>query len=376
MNRRNPALAALLALVLLLSPALAEDEESPLPVRIDTVLEEIVSETALVIGRFVSRQAGVVAAQSEGAVQDVLVDIGDRVAAGDPMVLLVADRLALNREIWAAEVLSAEALLGVAHAELALAQQELVRLESLMESAAFSQARFDDSQQRVAIGEAGVAVARAELLSAQANMALAQDELADATITAPYDAVVTVRHTEVGGYVDVGESVISLMNDGWVEIEADVPSSRVSALSEGTAVRLTLDDGTQKEAFVRAVGVSEDPQARTRLVRFTPAWEVMPGTLAQGQSVTLSVPAGPQTDVITVHKDAVIRSAGQTLVYVAVMEEGSGDDSEIRAQERKVTLGSGLGNRFVVLDGLAPGDLAVVLGNEALSDQTLIVISP
>jgi len=378
MNRRNPAFLALLALWCLVSAAQAQD--NAVSIGVDPVLNEPVSETAAVIGRFVSRQAGPVAAQSEGSVADVLVEVGDRVEAGQIMVVLNTQRLELQRDIWVAEVRSAEAFLGVARAELALAQQELERMESLTESAAFSQARYEDSQQMVAIGEAGVAAARAGLLSAQANLALAEDELADATIGAPYDAVVTLRMTEVGAYIDVGDPVVTLMNDAWIEIEADVPSARIGALAEGTVVQLSLEDGTQQEAFVRAVGVSEDPQARTRPVRFTPAWAVEPGTLAQGQSAILRIPAGPQTDVITVHKDAVIRSGGYVTVFVVVEDEDAereeGEAPVMKAEERNVELGAGLGNRFIVLSGLQAGELAIIKGNEALDDGAVVAVVP
>jgi RND family efflux transporter MFP subunit len=351
---------------------LAQDDA--ITVGVDAVSAEPISETAAVIGRFVSRQAGEVAAQTEGAVADVLVEVGDRVATGQVMVQLVTDRLELNGDLKRAEMRSAEALLGVARAQQTLAEQELTRMSSLSESAAFSQARFEDSQQMVAIAEAGVAAARARLLSAEAELALVEDELADAAILAPYDGVVVLRHTEVGSYLNVGGPVINLLNDAWVEIEADVPSIRIAGLTEGTTIQVTLDNGLSREAFVRAVGVSEDPQARTRPVRFTPAWEVVAGELAQGQSVTLRIPSGPQTDVITVHKDAVIRSGLETTVFVVAEVDVTGGAGT--AEERAVTLGGAIGNRFVVLNGLGVGELTVVRGNEGLSEDSSLSFTP
>ncbi|MBC6441402.1 MAG: efflux RND transporter periplasmic adaptor subunit [Rhodospirillales bacterium] len=371
MDLRGLTLCAALTALAAALPTDARGQDA-VAVVVDAVSRDAIVETATVIGRFVSRQSGVVAAQSEGAVGEVFVEIGDRVAAGETLVQLETDRLTLSRDLRLAEVASAEAQVGVARAELALARQELERLESLTESAAFSQARYEDSLQNVAIGEAGVAQARADLFSAEANLALMEDELADATIVAPYDAVVIRRHTEVGAYIDVGEAAVTLLNDGWIEIEADVPSNRIDGLVPGTVIRIVLDNGSHAEAFVRAVGVSEDPQARTRLVRFTPAWDVIEGTLAEGQSVSLHVPAGPQADVITVHKDAVIRSARLTTVFVARQDA---ETQEWKVVDRTVALGAGLGNRFVVLDGLDAGDLAVVRGNEYLWDGAVVEVS-
>ncbi len=372
MNLRH--LGFLVAFLALFAPANALAQDDAIAVGVDAVSAEPISETAAVIGRFVSRQAGEVAAQTEGAVADVLVEVGDRVSTGQVMVQLVTDRLELAGDLKRAEVRSAEALLGVARAQQTLAEQELTRMSSLSESAAFSQARFEDSQQMVAIAEAGVAAARARLLSAEAELALVDDELADAAILAPYDGVVVLRHTEVGSYLNVGEPVINLLNDAWVEVEADVPSNRIAGLTEGTAIQVTLDNGLSREVFVRAVGVSEDPQARTRPVRFTPAWEVVAGELAQGQSVTLRIPSGPQTDVITVHKDAVIRSGLETTVFVVAEADVTAGVG--MAEERAVTLGGAIGNRLVVLNGLGVGELTVVRGNEGLSEGSSLSYTP
>jgi RND family efflux transporter MFP subunit len=367
-------LCFLVASLALQTPAIVLAQNDAIPVGVDAVSAEPISETAAVIGRFVSRQAGEVAAQSKGAVADVLVEVGDRVSTGQVMVQLITDRLELNSDLKRAEVRSAEALLGVARSQQTLAEQELTRMSSLSESAAFSQARFEDSQQMVAIAEARVAAARAELLSAQAELALVEDELADAAILAPYNGVVVFRHTEVGSYLNVGDPVTSLLNDAWIEIEADVPSIRIRGLAVGTVIQVTLDNGQSGEAFVRAVGVSEDPQARTRPVRFTPAWKVIAGELADGQSVTLKIPSGPQTDVITVNKDAVIRSGLETAVFV-VMEANVAGGTGI-AEERAVTLGGAIGNRFVVLTGLRVGELTVIRGNEGLLEGNSLSFTP
>ena len=59
----------------------------------------------------------------------------------------------------------------------------------------------------------------------------------------------------------------------------------------------------------------------------------------------------------TVHKDAILKREGMSLVYI-VKEE--------TAQIKPVRLGDGVGNRFIVLEGLEVGDIAVVKGNERL----------
>ena len=348
-------LISLLAGLVLTSPAFAQDDA--VFVGVDEVVTQEVNETANVIGRFVSRQSGTVATEVEGSVAEVFVEVGDRVQAGDLVVRISSTRMELRRDLLAAEVTEAKALLAAAESDLSLRRQELSRLDDLSESAAFSQARYDDQIHLVAMSSAGVAVARAALLRTEANLALAEDEVQDALIRAPYDGVIVQRHTEVGSYVTTGDPIVDMVNDGQIEIEADVPYDAIGGLLPGVPVMLELRVGDVRNARVRAVGVAENAQARTRPVRFTPDWDVEVGTIADGQTVLVEIPIDERRNAVTVHKDAINRVAGQAQVFVVV--EGV-------AQPRDVVLGAAFGVRFVVIDGLVPGELVVVRGNERL----------
>lgn len=350
----------------LISAAQAQDTAA-IPVEVDAARQEAVSEAVAVIGRFVSRQTGVVAAQADGAVANVVVEVGDRVEAGDPLVELDTLRIALNRDLWQAELAAAKAALAEAEAVRLMEEQGLSRLSDLTESAAFSQARFDDQTQRLAAAVASVARARADVLRAEANHSLAQDELENATIRAPYDGVVVLRHTEIGSWLDIGDNVVTMVNDAFIEIEADVPVDRLGGLAEGTVVAVTMADGERQEAFVRAIGVSEDSQARTRPVRFTPAWEVAAGERADGESATVLVPVGTEGQAVTVSKDAVVRRGGVPGVFV--VEDGF-------ARFRVVELGPAVGNRVVVLRGVGEGEAVIVRGNEKLDASETTAVSP
>ena len=174
---------------------------------------------------------------------------------------------------------------------------------------------------------------------------------------APYGGVVTRRRAEVGAWLEVGNEVVSLVNDGAVELEADVPQEHLGGLAPGVRVAFHLDEGTAYRAEVRAVGVVENPNTRTRPVRFTPRFVGPAPVLAAGQSVALAIPVGAPREVLSVAKDAVIREGGRAMVFTVV---------DGRAQPRPVTLGEAVGDRVAVLSGLAAGDLAVVRGNERL----------
>jgi len=363
---KSKCLARALGMLALLVPATAAI--APAPVRaqapapalvgVDPVRLEPLAQTQPVIGRFVARQAGEVAARTAGAVTEMQAHIGDRLKAGDVIALLDIDRLTWQRDLAAATAREMAAMLESAKAVLAKRQQELGRLEGIRSSAAFSPARYDDAVQDVQVAESGTAAAGAVLARVRAALKLAEDDLRHGTVRAPYDGVVSLKHTDVGAYVAVGDPVVSLVNENDLEIEADVPYNRLAGLQPGTVVTVTLADETSHNAVVRATGAEENPLTRTRQVRFTPAIENAQLANAVGESASVMLPLGVPREVVTVHKDAVIKRQGLSLVYVI------GEDNT--AQIRPVELGEAVGPRFEVLNGLKPGDRVVVTGNERL----------
>ena len=96
---------------------------------------------------------------------------------------------------------------------------------------------------------------------------------------------------------------------------------------------------------------------RTRRVRFVPDFNAKAQNFAANQSAIIQLPIGSSRNVLTVHKDAIIKRGGATLVFVGAKGE---------AQIRPIIIGDAVGNRFEALSGLGPGELVVTRGNERL----------
>ncbi len=336
-------------------PAFAQADA--MRVRVDTVKRVPLSQTVPVIGRLVARQAGVVAARINGPVEAFEVEVGDRVEAGQVIATLDAAALVARRDLYAGKVNEAKAELAIKKAELALARQNYKRHEKLKKSAAFSQARFDDAKQNVAIARAEAGQAETAIAAAKADLSLAKINLYDAQVRAPYPGVVTERLTEAGAYVQIGAPVIRMIGDRNLEVEAEVPFQHLAGIESGVEMRLWLDDGTEHSAVVRALLPSENPLTRTRVVRFIPNIGATLRPLAHDQSVSLEIPIGPERQVLTVHKDAIVKRQGEDIVFVA-------KGGEVEA--RTVRLGVAVGSRMEVLRGLDEGERVVVRGNERL----------
>ncbi len=329
----------------------------PATVVVDEVVRENIGQTTPVIGRFVARQAGPIAARIGGPVIEMNVDVGDRVTEGTILARLDQERLELERDRYAAIVVQQTANLTGARADLAKRRNELKRLEGIRDSAAFSKARYDDLVQDVAVQSGQVAETQAQLAQAETQFKRAERDLTDSEIRAPFAGVVSETHTEVGAYLSVGAPVVTVINDRYLDIEADVPTARLAGIEKGSSITLRLDDGTTAKAKVRAIVPDENPRTRTRPVRFTPEVEGLDREFADNQSVTVLIPVGNVRAATTVAKDAIIERGGKMSVFVA--RDGA-------AVPTPVTVGDGTGERFVVLSGLEPGDRVVIRGNEGL----------
>ena len=357
-------LLALSLAVLIVAPAAAQKGRPPALVEVDAVREAPVAQTVPVVGRVVPGEHGTVAATISGPIAEVGIRVGDRVAAGDVLIVLARDlpeaRLAQRQ---ADESLEA-ARVRTAEAEVDLVRQELGRLEKLKSSSAFPKAAYDDKRQELVRRRSRVRETAAALDRARVQREMAEIELARTTIRAPYAGVVTGRHAAPGGYVKAGDPVATLVDDQRLEVEADVPADRLSGLFPGLEVLVELDNGSVYPATVRAIVPDENPLTRTRPVRLTPDFGRgrSADPPAANQSVVVRVPIGGPENVASVHKDALINRGGETLVYVV---EGTPESAQ--ARPRPIRIGEAVESRFVVLEGLRAGELVVVRGNERIT---------
>ena len=374
------AVAVLAVLVCVAAGGPAAFAQPAAPVTTDAVLRQSFTQTVPIIGRLVAKQAGAATTRIAGTVDAMRVQVGARVARGQTLATLGPAVLELRLKLARARHAEETAKLKTANAQLQLARQEVGRLSGLTDSAAVSRAVYDDAKQRRSIASARAEEAAAAVAGSAAEVRLAELDLSYADIKAPFDGTVTEILTEVGSFLQRGQAVARLVSERRLELEADIPAERLSGIigdgggdgdsdSDGVAgaqVEMRLDNGSVHRATARAVVPEENPRTRTRRVRFHVAFGRGAGPLADGQSATVLVPAGARRDIVSVHKDAVVQRGRDAIVFV--VEDGL-------AVVRRIRTGQSSGDRFEVLDGLAPGDMTVVRGNERLQPNQPVAVS-
>ena len=326
-------------------------------VEVDPVVLQTLNQSVPVIGRVVSLKEAKVPAAVMGRVEKVLVEEGDRVKKGQILASIDTERYKWLANIASANVNAAKAELKSAQAETKINLVELERMNSLKNSSAFNASKYDKLQNQNTALLAKEEIVEAKLNSAIQEENIAKQNLSRATVKAPFNGIIELKMVELGEAVGLGFPMFQLISDTSVEIQADVPSNRARILKENNEIQISTTDNIKFISKVRALGVRENSNTRTIKIHLSYENSETDRKLFVGENVNISVPLGPGQEALTVHKDAILKREGMSLVYVV---------KEDSAQIKPVKLGDGVGERFIVLSGIEAGDLVVTKGNERL----------
>ncbi|MCU1325916.1 MAG: efflux transporter, family, subunit [Bryobacterales bacterium] len=305
-------------------------------------------------------------ARADGYIILRLVDIGDRVKAGQPVAEIEAPELSDQINQAKAVALQAQAGIDQAQAnyqqgktELDLAKLTADRLSSLAGKGAVSRQDNDQAQAQyqarlasVQSLDKAIAVQRANLAAAQASVARLEKMLGYQVVRAPFDGVITVRNVETGALVTTGTTLLfRIAQVNTLRTYLNVPQNFASSVREGQAALITVSNlpGRQFKGTVARTSNSLDPANRTLLVEVhlpNPGNELLPGMYAEVE--LSSVRADPP--VIVPSEALIVRADGTQVATVR-------PDNTIHLQ--KITPGRDYGDRLEVLRGLEPGDTVI-----------------
>lgn len=185
-----------------------------------------------------------------------LVDVGDRVRAGQALAVLDDRDYRLSME-------SAQAQLAAAVSNEREAAANERRYAELLARKVASQAEYD--AKHLVADEA-----RARLDQAERARDLAGNSLAYATLRASGDGVVTAVSAEAGQVVAAGQAVATVARSGELEVLAAIPERSIGTLRQARAdVTLWADDAVRCAAVLREVAPAADAVSRTYAARFT-----------------------------------------------------------------------------------------------------------
>lgn len=283
-----------------------------------------------------------------GRVLQVYVDAGDWVRQGQVMV-------SVDRSVQTQQAAALEAQIGVARADLQLAQNELDRALQLVERGFISKADVDRKTATRDAARARVNVANAQLGETRARNARLD-------VRAPVSGYVLERSVETGQTVSAGSGVLfRIAKDGELELQAQLSEDDLAQVSVGVPASVT-PVGTERvfNGSIWQISPIINAQNRQGIARISLPFDK---ALRPGGFASVEIKAGAMTAPV-LPESAVQTGREGSFVYIV------GKDNKVK--QRPVKVGSVTANGLIIQEGLDGTERVVLYAGGFLNpDETI-----
>jgi membrane fusion protein, multidrug efflux system len=358
-------------------------EAPPKAVTSEAVREEQMRRSVEVVGTLAAEDQVTIASQAEGAITRVLVDLGDHVKAGQPLLELDREKLEYNLQNQKAALARALAKYGAndpehlptsgdtpdvkkAEAELRQAKQSFDRAEELNKRQLIPKQALDDADATLRSKQAAYDSAlqnaknlKADIDASNAMLQLADRQLRDATIRAPFDGFVQKRLVSLGEFVKNQAPVMEVVRLDPLKAIGEIPEKMAPWVQVGQDVDLSVDAFPSKKIEGKVSRISPAVNTTTRAFSFEATVPNKEGLLKPGTFARVHVATTLIEPVLTIPYGAMQYRYGNYRAYVL-----TGDHLVMR----ELKTGDRVGDRMEILDGLKIGERVALTDVDILVD--------
>ncbi len=325
----------------------AEDPPQAFPVKVQVAEGRRVGDATEYLATLKSRNAAILQPQVEGQVTRIFVRAGQQVRAGTP--LLEIDPLKQQ-----ATVNNQQAAHRARQANLEWTRTDLERKKQLYSAGVISKQDFD-------LAQSAYDAAQADVEALEAGVREQQVQLHYYTVKAPADGAIGDIPVRVGDRVKVDTILTTIDRGGELEAYISVPAEKASSVRLNTPVEILGDAGTPAaKSAVTFISPRVETDSQLLLVK-----ALVPNQdhrFRNEQLVHVRV-IWSQVEHPVLPVTAIARVTGRTFVFVV---DSTGKQAV--ARQKPVQLGDIVGNEYVVLDGIKPGEQVIVSGVQMLVD--------
>lgn len=374
-----PALSVCAAMIIApLSSAFAEDAAKGQPAHnlpsiiVTEAVDQSISDRVVATGTIQAVEQVYVAPLVEGlSIRSLNVDIGDKVEEGSVLVVLNDDALRLEKSQLEASLAKAEAGLAQLNAQLVEARansEEATRVSDrnaeLAKNGTVSTAEADRvralaaaTRARVRSAEQAVAVSNADIKVAQAQIDDIDLRLTRTEVKAPVGGVISAKNAKIGAIANgSGEPLFAMIRDGAIEMKADVAEADIIKLAVGQPATITLAGGSTKvEGAIRLIAPTVDPVSRLGTVFIS----LKDTTKARSGMYASAIIIAEEKQALVLPQTAVTNEDGKTIVRKV-------DNGVVNIIP--VTTGISDGKFVEVVDGLKVGEQVVARAGAYVRD--------
>lgn len=307
-------------------------------------------ETVAASGAVAAWQEASIGAELSGVrIEDVLVNVGDRVKRGQLLARFSEDALQAEHAQLSAQIAEAEAALAKAKLDAEVAD----RMEA---SGGLSKQEIRSIRTQAVIAEARTASARAT------REALAV-RLRQARIVAPDDGVISARSATIGVVASPGLELFRLIRGGRLEWRAEIRAEAMSRLRPGMVARFRAPQGESITGRLRQVAPTVNPQTLTGIAYV----DIPAGTaLAGGVFASGEIEMDAREVMVLPVSALVFRTGAQHVMTV---------DKDRRIREVKVTTGSRRKDEVEIVSGLDAKAQVALAGGAFLNEGDLVAVA-
>ncbi len=348
-----------LAAVLFFTTACGNSKEAKaaapqaMPVKVQTAKAERVNDTTDYVATLKSRDSAVVMPQVEGIITQIFVHSGEPVANGAPL-------MQIDPAKQQATVNSQEQARTAQLAQVTWAKQNYERVSGLASAGVVSKQDLDQAR-------ATLDAAQAQLRSLEAQVSEQQVQLHYYQVVAPRAGIVGDVPVRVGDRVLTTTTLTTVDRPGSLEAYIYVPIEKSAQLKMNLPV-LIVDGSGNSLATSRITFISPQVDTATQTVLAKAQIANANDSLRTAQFIRARLIWGSQEKPV-VPVVAVSRIGGLYFAFVAEPDPKGG----YVVHQKPLQIGQIVGNNYVVLDGVKPGDKVVVSGTQFLIDGIPVV---
>ena len=315
-------------------------EADPIPVQVVSVTRGPISASLAFNSTLETESVVDIYPRINGQVDQLLVEEGDFVKAGTPLLKIDDRELRVDAD--------------EARVTLEREQTDFTRTEGLFNRGLVNEQDYENDR---------FALSQAQLRADRANIRYEY-----ATVVAPFDGVISEREVQVGARVATGTKLFSFVSLKDMVAKVFVPGRYLTSVSADQSAEITsefIPDATYA-AWVKRISPIIDPASGT--FKVTVGVREPDAAIVPGLFVRASITTEERPDALLIPKRAVVYEGGSQ--YVFTVRQG---------RAKRLPLDAGFENQTMieVRSGLEEGDEVVVLGQSGLKDKSpLKIVEP
>ena len=360
------------------------------PIAAEVVRLEKVKRVVELVGTLAAVDQVTISSEADGKVSRILADLGDRVRAGQTLIQVDREKQQYTLDQQKATLERALAQLGAsdpqhlpesektpdvlkAAADLAQAKQAFERTNELFKRTLVPQQMLDDAGTAVQSKQASYDLSvqnaknlRASIQASEASMKLADRQLRDTEIRAPFDGYVEKRLVNLGELVKTQTPVMAIVRVDPLKVIAEIPEKMAPWIRDGQPVQLHVDAYPERVFTGTVSRISPAVNTATRAFPFEALVPNKDAVLKPGTFSRVHIESGKVDDVLTLPYSALQYRYGVNRVFVI-------EGDKLAARELKV--GDRVGDRIEIISGVQAGERVAANDIDKLADGMKVTVA-